>query len=1512
MTDPLRSDPAVRILRLSLAGFGIYEKPSRFAFPPGACVMEGPNEAGKSTLLNGLAAVWFGLPADAAPSRFGSGRFRSFSRPREFWGELEWERAGRRFRLHRSFETHRVRLTEVTSSGSEVLFEGEHNPRATSSAGSAFRSLLSQHLGISELDLFLQTFCMSQPLPDEAAIGAELQHLLSGSRAGRVDDVLQQLFLQIRDLTKGTGDLGLIRPGATRPQNQKEPGRIERLETELTEAAGELGKGRDILERLNAQNEKLEETQQEIRKAAESLELAERREEVLRRWLDLSEERRSRQASLQQAQKGLDELSSVEREKAPLEPELHGRFAPFANAGPGLERALEALQKSEAERRRRGQSLDETAAEAIRLEEEADALEKRLAGEFASVRGRPGLLSLRRQAAEAGRRRQERTAVISTTERELEEAGRRLESLSSWQGVRPDLLRPEAEAILNDVKSLESIRDRMAEIGSQSEERHFLTPGRLESLRAKIELEERRKLLASRLRDIEKEHDFEASLLASHEEERRAKENEVRLLEEQIEREFPGVAGRSDLLSVADRIFRAGKLREDRRRKILTLYEEKKALEDAAGAAGDSAGFDPPTLRRRAEEFARDVALAGEIDRRLTGITEQTSGREFLSDGKLDQLREAISRKERLRELSLRIRELELDDIRRRHEEAGRTGEAAAQKQGPVSIWLSLLAGAALGAGLYFGLDMALPVSAGIGAGIALVLRILNAVLLRRKTGRARPLREPDAADAGDSAAALAALRDEQADLENREAAASEELGPYAGTTGPELARLEERWALLDAEAERLRRDRAGLHTRLTGTEDCARLDAMPASGLQHDAASLLNLPGAPAEGSVGELSEWLAGLDPQYWSRLEDEAGGREETRRRAAEVARDLQRLQSEDEADTEVEELARRLHPLSSDLGMEEIQRQVEECAALEKRIAALRSRLDEIPGADELRARREAADRQLAGLWDGVREVWPEAPGIPALDPLEKELERLESAAYEQARDLGPYAQTTRSELDRLRDRWRLHDEETGRLNEREREILVRRFGLAESGVRWESVPAAELPPPFDEVLRLPGAPAGAAAGEVVAWLRSLDPDRWEEFRRASSRRREGELELDRIRRDLERLRREHEEDRELERLTAELGPFTPETPEETITALLEGCSECEKSLHSVKEQIRALPPPEAREEMLAEAGRRLEQAWEEVESVWPGARERASGEDLPGWLARTREEERAFRECRRKAEALDDRVQTILRTAGIPSRAILESQRDEANAVLGQVVLRIQEVEREDPFLAASKDQADPIERARSLQAEAERLGEESAHYRKALRAAEERERHLIRNLAGLEGAVPPNVARMEVQIRQVEEDLVRLRRERDALALAYRWVREAADNFQAAYREDLEARVTGHFQAITGSPGRRVSLDEEFACRVIDSEGVAIAPEQLSQGARDQLDLSIRLAVADLLTQAVPLPLFFDDPFVHYDAGRLRNLRETLKAVAAERQWLLLTHRSDLAEWADPVVVEAG
>ncbi|MEZ4650389.1 MAG: AAA family ATPase [Candidatus Eisenbacteria bacterium] len=378
----------LRIRELTLAGFGVYEQPTRFLVPEGPAVFWGANETGKSTFLWGIAAVWFGLPQNSDPTKIGTSRFRSFSRPEEFWGELVWERDGRVYRLRRDFDRHKVCLTEESSDGGvKELFHGEHNPSGRSSAGTVFPIRLKETIGVGSLDTFMQTFCLTQPFVGEAQIESELQHLISGSRFVKTDDVLAHLFNEVKSLTKNTGELALVRPGNSRPTNQREDGRLESLQSELARARLDLELGRKHLERIHSEGEGVREIEEEAAELRAQIEERTRRLDALSRWTELQNERTKRTETVKRLEGSVAELDALTRDRKELAG--HDSLSPiYATAPEDAAERLEALER--ADRDQAAASAHETAHQQKRkdLEERISELESRLSGEFADVRGR--------------------------------------------------------------------------------------------------------------------------------------------------------------------------------------------------------------------------------------------------------------------------------------------------------------------------------------------------------------------------------------------------------------------------------------------------------------------------------------------------------------------------------------------------------------------------------------------------------------------------------------------------------------------------------------------------------------------------------------------------------------------------------------------------------------------------------------------------------------------------------------------------------------------------------------------------------------------------------------------------------------------------------------------------------------------------------------------------------------------------------------------------------------------
>lgn len=149
-------------------------------------------------------------------------------------------------------------------------------------------------------------------------------------------------------------------------------------------------------------------------------------------------------------------------------------------------------------------------------------------------------------------------------------------------------------------------------------------------------------------------------------------------------------------------------------------------------------------------------------------------------------------------------------------------------------------------------------------------------------------------------------------------------------------------------------------------------------------------------------------------------------------------------------------------------------------------------------------------------------------------------------------------------------------------------------------------------------------------------------------------------------------------------------------------------------------------------------------------------------------------------------------------------------------------------------------------------------------------------------------------------VRELEEsqaELTRLSREREALELAVRCLQEASEEIHRDFAPRLNTRIGALIKEITGGRYSQVRVDRSLNLRVLAPETGRLVPlTALSSGTADQFSLSLRLAVAGLLTGGRGgLPLILDDSFVQWDDRRLEGALAHLLELARVNQILLFT-----------------
>jgi len=167
-----------------------------------------------------------------------------------------------------------------------------------------------------------------------------------------------------------------------------------------------------------------------------------------------------------------------------------------------------------------------------------------------------------------------------------------------------------------------------------------------------------------------------------------------------------------------------------------------------------------------------------------------------------------------------------------------------------------------------------------------------------------------------------------------------------------------------------------------------------------------------------------------------------------------------------------------------------------------------------------------------------------------------------------------------------------------------------------------------------------------------------------------------------------------------------------------------------------------------------------------------------------------------------------------------------------------------------------------------------------------------------RDLCDLDGA-----------IASAKEQLHSLARRRDRMALLAGLVREAEARYRERFQSPVLTAASAHLRALTGGRWERLEVertDEAGAPRLFvkraDMPQPVAAGHPLSRGLREQLQLSLRLALADQMDGGQPLPLVLDDVLVNWDAARSRQGVALLAELGARRQVVVLTCHAELAE----------
>ena len=372
------------------------------------------------------------------------------------------------------------------------------------------------------------------------------------------------------------------------------------------------------------------------------------------------------------------------------------------------------------------------------------------------------------------------------------------------------------------------------------------------------------------------------------------------------------------------------------------------------------------------------------------------------------------------------------------------------------------------------------------------------------------------------------------------------------------------------------------------------------------------------------------------------------------------------------------------------------------------------------------------------------------------------------------------------------------------------------------------------------------------------------------------------------------------DAELARLQRALGGLDPSTPRAAVVAMQQSHAADRDRLVGLRAELAAI---DAELDRLDQDGLRLTGEADALRGDLAPLLARVSVGDLAAASQRFG----AGQGVAAQVMAAKQHLAGILRGQGVDAVDALRATVLQRQSELGATAAAWDRLIEDNPALPGPA-KADDLA---TVHAQGATLREQTRRCQEELNAVADRLRDLERQAARLEGAGGAlNLAQAANRLDELRREEHDLALDAAAIAKAHAELRAAVREYQDAHRNDLAARTAAQFDHLSAGRGRRVLLDEGFRVSVGLRDGRTIQPAQLSQGARDQLYVALRIAIADLVAGRVDLPMVFDDPFLTFDPDRMRRMRETFARMAeGGRQVWLLTHRPEFAAWGNPAEI---
>ncbi|MGL5243798.1 MAG: ATP-binding protein, partial [Sarcina sp.] len=149
---------------------------------------------------------------------------------------------------------------------------------------------------------------------------------------------------------------------------------------------------------------------------------------------------------------------------------------------------------------------------------------------------------------------------------------------------------------------------------------------------------------------------------------------------------------------------------------------------------------------------------------------------------------------------------------------------------------------------------------------------------------------------------------------------------------------------------------------------------------------------------------------------------------------------------------------------------------------------------------------------------------------------------------------------------------------------------------------------------------------------------------------------------------------------------------------------------------------------------------------------------------------------------------------------------------------------------------------------------------------------------------------------IEEELDNVKNNKEECEKKLKSVELALKYLDETFNEIQKNYGPILNKKVSKYFTKITSGKYNEVRVSPNYELLVRDNETKELINlEYLSNGSCDQVYLSLRLALIELIYSNEKVPIILDESFSQFDEKRLKEILKILCEISKEKQIILFS-----------------